>query len=98
MKKEKEPGIAGALNIIPGVGYLYVGTRKTFAALLLISTALTIFSLFDPLAMEYVNESAEAEMNIWTIAGLLALPLFMAAFIVDAYQEAKRVNASLKKK
>ena len=95
--KEKEPGIAAVLNIIPGLGYLYVGTRKTFAILLLVGLLLTVISYFDPATSEYITESTEMEVSIFALGGLVAMILFAAAFIVDAYQEAKRVNKKLSK-
>lgn len=90
--KEKEPGIAAVLNIIPGLGYLYIGTRKPFAVLLLVSLVLSIVSYFDPATMDYINDSSEADISIFAVGGLLSIVLLTAAFVVDAYQEAKRVN------
>lgn len=97
--KEKEPGIAAALNIIPGLGYLYLGTRKAFAILLLVSLLLTVISYFDPATSEYIAEAAteEMEVSIFALGGFVAMLLLVAAFIIDAYQEAKRLNKKLSK-
>ena len=80
--------IAGALNILPGAGYLYIGTRKPFAVLLLINCPLLLIvgGIADP---QWIEEYANIR---WTIWDTLVTMTGLAAFVVDAYFEAIRVN------
>lgn len=85
----KNPTVATLLNIIPGLGYLYVGQRKLFAALLLVSIALgVISSTFNPALAEYYS----AEYNVWDWIGFVSMIVLVPAFMYDAYTEAVRVN------
>lgn len=87
---------AAALNIIPGLGYLYVGTRTVFAVLLLSAWPLLVIAIASVPAEELeMMETAEVvPFRIWDLLPFLAIS---AAFIVDAYQEAVRKNTSQKK-
>lgn len=88
--KQKKPGIAAVLNLVPGLGYLYLGTRRIFAILLLASIVLMVaIPYLDPRMGEYTP----SEPSLWDGLAFLSLVAFLAAFVVDAYLEAKRVNA-----
>lgn len=90
----KNPTIATVLNIIPGLGYLYIGgTRNTFGTLLLVGVAFAIVSSFDPLysSEEYLN----ATLNRWGVAALLSTLAFVAGFMYDAYTCALEYNKGL---
>lgn len=94
MKRSKEPGIAAVLNIIPGLGYIYIGTRKTFASLLLVSSVFAAVTMFDPyyLNMTEADASLTLQDTIFILAGCISFVAGISAFVIDAYKEAKRVN------
>jgi len=75
----KNPWIAGILNIIPGLGYLYLGKRKVFAGLLLLSLLIGFIDGF-------LNPWPEIPI---TLLLLIEIALLLFAFMYDAYQEAK---------
>jgi hypothetical protein len=95
--KEKEPGIAAALNLIPGLGYLYVNKKRTLGWILLGAVILLIISYFDPSWNEYIDTSTSEEWRIWDTISTLSSILFVVAFVVDGYQEAKKYNARIAK-
>jgi len=73
--KNKYPGLAAILNIIPGLGYLYLGKRKVFSYLLLIVTFMLIVG---------------GIFNYWHITPLFIGEIIgTIAFMYDAYNEAK---------
>jgi len=77
----KKPWLAAVLNIIlSGLGYIYVGKRKLFGALLLVGELLTFVWIFtDPAALSLAT-------NVWAnLAGIL----WIAALAIDAYRDAK---------
>jgi len=80
-KMAKKPWLAALLNVIwSGLGYLYVGKRKLFGVLLILSEILACVWLFtDPVAWQVME-------NIWV--GLAAIP-FVIGLAVDAYNDAK---------
>lgn len=80
----KKPWLAALLNLIPGLGYLYLGVRKGFSYLLLASMALF---LVDYIAFEAVREWLDSEPM--TIVTFMMYTLATIAFIYDAYAEAK---------
>jgi hypothetical protein len=91
----KNPWIAGGLNLIPGLGYLYVGVRTVFAGLLLGGVVAMFVAGFDP-ALSDVNAVSESTpFSPWEVLGMVLLG---ASFIVDGYKEAIRVNATNKKR
>jgi hypothetical protein len=95
MDDMKNPWIAAVLNLIPGLGYFYLGVRTVFAGLLLGGMVAMFVSGFDP-ALEEVNAALEAApLSPWEVLGML---LLTASFVVDGYKEAVRVNASASKK
>ena len=80
----KNKWLAGMLNIIPGLGYLYLGTRIPFAFILLLMwPALVIAGSFDPALA--ASPSGNTGLS-WGILLVLAIPAL--AFMVDAYNEA----------
>jgi hypothetical protein len=75
-KLKKNPWIAAVLNfILPGIGYLYLGQRKIFGALVFISVVLQIVA--------YRNTTSDSIFA--SIAGLVIL----FAFAYDAYKLAE---------
>lgn len=95
----KNPTIATLLNIIPGLGYLYVGRRVAFGVMILISNIVAIIaSSLNPSLQEYYA----ADLNFWDWLGLLGLFLIIIAFMYDGYHDAVMKNSlrssKLKKK
>ncbi len=84
----KKPWLAGLLNIVPGVGYLYVGVRKTFSYLLLLSLAIAILECF--IYSEVWDWYSSAPIT-WLC--VIYLFLFLMAFILDGYNEAKNIKS-----
>ena len=81
----KNPTVATLLNVIPGLGYLYLGRKKPFAILLLAAMALNLFAIiFYPVIAEY----QDMPMTVWDWVAMLAFVLFEAAFMYDAHHEA----------
>ncbi len=77
--RNKNPWIAAILNIIPGLGYLYLGKRRIFAILLLLTTLLgMLFSYLGFLK----------EVPITPLYGI-SLIIYFIAYVYDAYEEAK---------
>lgn len=91
----KNPVVAAFANaVIPGLGYVLLGRRKSFGWLLLGSlAALTLFMLVDPTGAG-VEDPFEF-IYATTVAGgafeILYYVLGMTAFGYDAYQEAQKV-------
>jgi membrane-bound ClpP family serine protease len=95
----KNPTIATILNIIPGLGYLYVGgKKKIFGVLLLVGMVSSIISSFDPSLSVYSEEAMSAEFTLWSMLGLASLVLLVAAFMYDGYTTALESNARSSKK
>lgn len=78
---KKNPWIAAVLNlVITGAGYIYVGKRVSFGALLLVADLFAYYWMFtDPVGQKLM------ENGLITIAGLL----YLFAFAYDAYKDAK---------
>jgi hypothetical protein len=84
----KNKWVAALLNILPGLGYLYLGVRTNFAAILLLLLPAAIFAgTLDPTLSSGPNTGFS-----WGTILILAVP--MIAFMVDGYSEANRVNAA----
>lgn len=83
----KKPWLAVLLNIIPGLGYLYLNTRKVFAWLLVSSQMALILSII----ATWNYDTSDTPFTAWDF---LYCTLIFAAFLFDAYFEAKRINAS----
>ncbi|RQD81956.1 hypothetical protein D5R95_07730 [Methanosalsum natronophilum] len=81
-KSNKNPLLAAILNfLLPGIGYLYIGTRKFFAILIIISMlsfAVWAFTLPENIFDQYLTYS----ISYWAFSIILAI-----AFAIDAYQE-----------
>lgn len=75
----KNPVIAALLNLIPGLGYLYVGTRKVFAVLLLLSSFVSAIPFFVFFQTYNVTDG-------WIITSSFILQI---ALMVDVYLLAK---------
>ncbi len=87
----KNPHVAAALNIIPGLGYLYLNRKVHFGGLLLFGTILiTLASAYNPSLAPY----AEAPLTAWDAVSSLGLLLIIAGFVTDAYREALTLNAT----
>jgi len=76
---KKNPWLAGILNIVPGLGYLYLGRRKVFSYLLLSAILLGVIE-------GYLNPKIQISNTLFSIIGTI---LVVSAFIYDAYKEAK---------
>lgn len=82
----KNPISAAVLNVIPGLGYLYLAQRKVFAVLLLLSTAVSSIPFFVFFQSYQVTDG-------WIIASSTIVQI---AFMVDAYLLAKESPAKAK--
>lgn len=82
------------LNIIPGLGYIYVGNKKLFGFLLILSLGLMVCSTFDPNLNVYSEEVINAPMNMWTATGWLGQIIFIGALIFDGYKNALAFNTN----
>lgn len=81
---KKKPWLAALLNLLPGLGYLYLGTRKIFSYLLLATLALF---LADYITSEEVRNWWDSEPA--TILTFLMYVTATIAFVYDAYAEAQ---------
>ena len=86
----KKPWLAVVLNIIPGLGYLYLNTRKVFAWLLIAYMVACIASTID-----LWDVTVDVPFVAWDFLAIIA---YTAAFLFDAYFEAKRINATAEEK
>jgi hypothetical protein len=85
--KTKKPWLAALLNIIfLGLGYVYVGKRKLFGALLLVSDFLISFWTFhEPETFKLVQS------NAWVMTGGI---LIVIALAIDGYMDAKETQTN----
>lgn len=90
----KNPRLAGGLNIIPGLGYVYVDAKSVFGWLLLVGGLLSCVVFLDPAYVEYLSAPLPTYI---ALIGTLALLFLLAAFIIDGYERAVIYNASAKK-
>ena len=82
----KSPALAAILNIIPGLGYLYLGTRRVFALILLVSAIFVGLDYFsDPNAEAYYDIPVTAWYYLYMVTAA-------AAFIVDAFLEGRKLR------
>jgi hypothetical protein len=86
----KKPFLAAALNLIPGVGYLYISTKRVLGWLLLATSIAAFISLFDP----SLNLPTPEPQGIWNVWYTLTFMLPYAAFVIDGYLEAKKANTT----
>lgn len=77
----KEPITAALLNIIPGMGYIYLGKRKPLGWLLFASFVAQMADMFVP------NDNPFMLTPLLIISSLL----IQTAIIVDAYLMAKEI-------
>lgn len=82
----KRPWLAALLNVVlSGLGYIYVGKRKTFGILLMISELISLIAL----SLNY-EAAVEFASNPW----ILVSGVFMiVALAIDAYNEAKGISS-----
>ncbi|HEX8182180.1 MAG TPA: hypothetical protein VF575_01105 [Candidatus Saccharimonadales bacterium] len=94
----KNPTIATILNIIPGLGYIYIGgTKRIFGILLLTTLVLAVAAMFDPLlAVSPDDPYLNAGFRVWDILSFLCFILPIAAFMYDAYHSALLNNSKYK--
>ena len=85
----KKAWLAALLNAIPGVGYIYLNVRRPLGWLLLGAVIALVISTFDPSL-----GTGDSPSGIWALWTALFFLLPYAAFIIDAYLEAKRMNAA----
>jgi hypothetical protein len=87
----KNPWLAALLNLFPGAGYLYTGSRQIFGFMLLAFWPIVIFGAFlEPAAY---NAAGSADTGPTPISMILAFLVLWLAFPVDAYLEVKHNNA-----
>jgi len=80
--RKKNPWIAAVLNIIPGVGYLYLGKRKVFSFLLLLAISITfIDAIINPM------QRLLPPLISWFSAIIVTF-----VFMFDAFVETKNIT------
>ena len=76
---KRRPWLAGVLNLLfPGLGYIYIGKRKLFGILLIITGILILIDL-------NLFDTAMFQSPIALIVGIIG----QFAFAYDAYNDAK---------
>lgn len=99
----KNPNLAALLNLIPGLGYLYVGRRKLFGFLILLvyvafvaaQVASELHMYNHPIDQGEPIPVASITSVLFSLA-IMAIPVLFSAFMYDAYQDAKSWNKSIK--
>jgi len=82
----KSPALAAILNIIPGLGYLYLGIRRVFALILLVSIVfIGLDYFFDPNAEAYYDIPVTVWYYLYVVTATVA-------FIVDAFLEGRKLR------
>lgn len=81
----KKPWLAATLNIVPGLGYLYLGKRIFFSMLLVIGLVIGLIAVFyNPAMVEHFY----GDLNAWDLLAFAGLAVFISAFVWDAYNVA----------
>lgn len=94
----KSPILAAMLNVVPGLGYVYVGgKRRIFGFLLIAVTILSIIATLNNSSYQQLVESSAKEATTAAISKTSSLSLIaglvsIAAFTFDAYAAAKEFN------
>jgi len=91
----KNPTLATLLNIIPGLGYIYVGRKRIFGLLILITVLLSIANAFDPV---YADTPYIESGLIWELMYVATIILAIVAFMYDGYHDAVAHNNTLNEK
>lgn len=87
----KNKWLAAFLNLIPGLGYLYVGTRTIFALLLLLPWPLFVMGTL-------IDSGWSGTDAPWRAMDWIMVAAAEAPFVVDAYMEAQRVGRKKRSK
>lgn len=95
----KNPIIAALLNIIPGLGYVYVGHRRVFGVVILIFLVIVIVTqnaydtfLYTRFAEEDIAIPMESDLGRLYSLTIAMIPVLIGAFMYDAYKDAKSWN------
>lgn len=89
----KKPWLASLLNVIPGLGYIYLNRKRAFAWWLIVSDVFGLISMFSPTTYG----GADATLTLWDLAAILGGILLIVAFMVDVHAEAQKLNAKIHK-
>lgn len=96
----KNPVVAALLNIIPGLGYIYVGRRKAFGIIIIIFLIIAVTAqeaydrhLLVNLGEEAISVPIDSEIGKLGTLAVSMLPILIGAFMYDAYQDARRLNS-----
>lgn len=90
----KNPTITTLLNIIPGLGYLYLGgRRRIFGALLIGGAVLGSAASLDPSL--YSEEYLAASLTVWDGLVLAGGALTIGGFMYDGYASTIEHNSNL---
>jgi len=84
----KNKWLAAALNLIVGLGYIYLGgIRRVFGIMMLVSwVSIMLASIaFSPYSTDSVSTST-------LVLGWFTIFMFVLPFVVDAFLEAQRIN------
>ncbi|HEV2403355.1 MAG TPA: hypothetical protein VGS08_04090 [Candidatus Saccharimonadales bacterium] len=87
----KKPWLAALLNVVSGLGYIYLNFKRPLGWLVLASTLLGFASQFD------TSSTYTAWLNspylVWDWLSLASFLMLWIAFIIDGFMEAKRMNS-----
>lgn len=79
----KKPWLAALLNLLPGLGYIYIDKKRKFGWLLLAGFLTVFVSSFDP-SVPVDNRP----LNGWDTLAFVGILLIVGAFMHDAYLQA----------
>ncbi|MBP9761559.1 hypothetical protein KBD11_00620 [Candidatus Saccharibacteria bacterium] len=84
---KNNPHIAGFLNLIPGLGYIYLNRKRLFGWLILLGVVIGLSSILLPSNIDYTQE-----LDSGDVVSVISSLVIYIAFVVDAYREAKTGN------
>lgn len=92
----KNPRIAAALNVIPGLGYVYIDSeRRVFGGILLVATIFMYLSGLDP--RYQTEEFVNAAFTVWDGYAFVCIILIVGALMYDSYHSCVQHNTTGKK-
>lgn len=97
--KKKHAWLAAVLNfLVPGAGYLYVGSRVRFGVLLIAGMALMTFGPQPEYVSDIEIDYSVAAQDPGFIVLSIAAVMVAGGFAYDAYLDAKQHNSNIKSK
>jgi hypothetical protein len=91
----KNPTLATLLNIIPGLGYIYVGGKKAiFGGLLLITAILSVVVGLSPELLDQATASSTV-LDGYDVVALISGLISLIAFMYDGHTSAVEKNKTI---